>query len=300
MSTPKTETLHDCPHCARTNFTARGFKEHLRVRHAAQAMSGGDANAPKREPLTLARLDAMPPVATHSVALKDLTVPQLGEAFRGLDAAQENYSKLSGICATMKGLVLTEVKAKVGHGKFIPWLKEHFPIHRATAAKHMRLAEEFGKCSPTATFELLTHDLASSLEAATNHHLDLGNPLVSRVSAWVGNRSAYQLELELKPACKGGDTRKPCPHCAALLKSTIGTCPKCGKVMEAYDPNAAVEIARSLLLHAIRDVWTRWHEKEAKLQLWAHLPPEELREIDGILLDLRTQLKAALKDSAAK
>lgn len=210
-TTTTTETLHDCPHCGRKNFTARGLKAHV-CKGGADNLSASVSEpdrqivGPTPEPLTLARLDAMPPVATHSVALKDLTVPQLGEAFRGLDAAQENYSKLSGICATMKGLVLAEVKAKVGHGNFGQWLKKHFPKSQRTAGKHIRLAAEFGKLEPTFQFADLTHDLASTLEAAMEHKLDLANPLVAKVAAWVGNRSAYQLELELEPTRKGGKT----------------------------------------------------------------------------------------------
>ncbi len=64
---------------------------------------------------------------------------------------------------------------------------------------------------------------------------------------------------------------------------------------KTYDPNAPIENARDLLLHPLRTVAKRWSEKEAKLPLWSHLPPAELREIDNILLDLRNDLKAALK-----
>jgi len=199
-----TEELATCPDCGQNNIMPRGLAAHRKSAHCARNRPAQS----KREPLTLARLDAMPPVAAHSVALKDLTVPQLGEAFRGLDAAQENYSKLSGICATMKGLVLTEVKLKLGHGKFGAWLKEHFPKTKKTSAKYMRLADVFAKSNPRVTFDALTHDLAATLEAAANHQLDLANPLVARVAAWVGNRSAYQLELELK---EEGDGRRNNP-----------------------------------------------------------------------------------------
>lgn len=198
MSNPK-EKLHDCPKCGRKKFTTAGLRAHK--------CKGAIVPAGRR-PLTLAALDTLPPIAAHAVALKDLTVPQLGEAFRGLDAAQQNYSKLSGICATMKGLVLAEAKGKLGHGKFIPWLKENFPNGRQHASRLMRLAEAFGKCSPNATFDALTHDLLHTLEEARLSQIDLANPLVARVAAWVGNRSAYQLELELK---MDGDGRRNNP-----------------------------------------------------------------------------------------
>ena len=50
----------------------------------------------------------------------------------------------------------------------------------------------------------------------------------------------------------------------------------------------------SLLLHPLRRILKHWHDKEEKLPLWSHLPPEEMEEIDGILLDLRADLKTAL------
>ena len=54
MSTPKTETLHDCPKCGRKNFTTAGLRAH--VCKGAIVVAG-------RRPLTLASLAVLPPIA---------------------------------------------------------------------------------------------------------------------------------------------------------------------------------------------------------------------------------------------
>src|SRR5579864_2504171 len=114
------------------------------------------------KPPALARIDAMP------IALADLTVPELGEAFIRLDQIERDGEKISGICAVLKGLVLVEVKAKIGHGKFIPWMKEHFRKSPRSGNNYMRLAAEFSrqtansKSASACGFELLNQDLAVS------------------------------------------------------------------------------------------------------------------------------------------
>lgn len=149
---------------------------------------------------------------SHPVALIDMDVPQLTAAYRSLDECQARYDKLSGIVATMKGIVLTEVKHKCGHGNFLPWLRENFPKSHKTATQDMRLAAEFFKCEPRFTFETLGRDLAATLREIEAAQLDLSHPLVREVAGFVGERTRYQLLLDF-PGERGGDTggrRKKC------------------------------------------------------------------------------------------
>lgn len=115
---------------------------------------------------------------------------------------------MSGICATLKGLVLIEAKAKPANkGRFMAWVKENFSngVHR-TATRYMRLAEAFvGELDSTVQFQTLTRDLASSMEALRERQLDLQHPVVARVAQWVKGRGAYQLMLDF-PGARGGDT----------------------------------------------------------------------------------------------
>jgi hypothetical protein len=151
-------------------------------------------------------LNGADPVAL--VALVDLTVPQLAEAFRGLDQVQQHHERLSGICAIMKGLVLCEAKAKIEHGGFMAWVQENFPRSHKTANQYKRLAEEFGRLHPKVQFENLRSDLLATLERLEGFQLDLQHPLVREIADWVKGRSAYQLLLELEPGKIGGDTSK--------------------------------------------------------------------------------------------
>lgn len=111
---------------------------------------------------------------------------------------------MSGICAVLKGCVLLEVKPKT-HRQFKSWVKTNFPKSYRTAARYMRLAEEFGKSASTVTFQTLTRDLAASVEALKQFQLDLSHPMVSKVAKWVKGRGAYQLMLDLGPSSRGGD-----------------------------------------------------------------------------------------------
>jgi hypothetical protein len=144
------------------------------------------------------------PNGSSAVALVDLTVPQLAEAFKGLDRVQQHHERLSGICAIMKGLVLCEAKAKLPHGEFMSWVKENFPKSHKTAGQYKRLAEEFGKLNPRVQFENLRSDLLTTIERLEEFQLDLQHPFVRQVAEWVKGRSAYQLLLEL-PVERGGD-----------------------------------------------------------------------------------------------
>lgn len=148
---------------------------------------------------------ALVPFQPEPVALVDLNVPQLAEACRALEQCQERYDKLSGICATMRGFVLIEVKTKLGHGKFLPWLAENFNKTRKTAAQDMRVARECGKSRPKVTFEILGRDLASTVKELEQSNINLEHPLVKEIAGWVDGRTRYQLLLDF-PGLRGGDT----------------------------------------------------------------------------------------------
>jgi hypothetical protein len=132
--------------------------------------------------------------------LAQMSVAELTETARMLDLYQEKIEGMSGIVATMRGLVFIVAKERLGHGKFLPWLAEHFKKTRKTSAEDMRVAREFVKCSSEVTFG----DLASALaDKSREPELDLSNPLVSEVAKWVKGRPRIQLLLEF-PASKGG------------------------------------------------------------------------------------------------
>ncbi len=166
--------------------------------------------------------------------LADMTVPQLGEAFAKLDDARARYERLSGICGTLQGLVLLEVKRKVGHGAYGKWLEDHFPKSHKTACQFTRAAEHFiyrlqtrntpeSKIYPRVKFEatqLLLGDLASNLAAIESAKLDMSHPVVEAVATYVGERSFRQLMLDLGTLGSGGDRRKIDPATGERINHT--------------------------------------------------------------------------------
>lgn len=143
---------------------------------------------------------------THELGLAALSLPQLADAFDGLTRLEKEYENMSGICATLKGLVLIECKAKPELKlQFKSWITKTFPKSYKTATRYMRLAEAFRKSDSTGTFASLAADLATSVEALKQFQLDLSHPIVAKVAEWVNGRGAYQLMLDF-PSEKGGDT----------------------------------------------------------------------------------------------
>lgn len=139
-----------------------------------------------------------------AVALSEMSVPQLAEAAHGLDRLEHEYENMSGICATLKGGVFAEVKAKLPHGEYRPWLAKNFPKSAKTAERYKRLWDAFSKSDSTVAFAALTHDLAASVAALKQFQLDLSHPVVAKVAEWVAGRGAYQLMLDFPGENKGG------------------------------------------------------------------------------------------------
>lgn len=185
--------------------------------------------------VSLELMDTMPTDPSRSVALEAMTVAQLGEAFAGLEKAQGQYESLSGMCATLSGIVLQEVKKKVGRGNFQSWLKEHFAKSQKTACLYVRLAEQFAKADPRVSFQQLSLALLDGAQSLDGQSLDFSHPLVARVAKWTKGRTFYQLRQE--ELQQGGNNHPKCPHCEGDLKSaTQELCPHCGQPTGQTEP----------------------------------------------------------------
>lgn len=208
--------------------------------------------------------------SSPAVALSNMSVPQLTSACHMLSDCQDRYDKLSGICATMRGLVLTEVKHKLAHGKFLPWIAENLGKTRKTAAQDMRLAGEFFKCNPQVTFETLGRDLATTLKEIEEAQLDLRHPLVRAVASFVGDRTRYQLLLDFPG---GGYDRSV----AGVGKTGVTALTRRLQVVER-------------LVKPLNQITKLWFSDG----LWMELTPKELRDIDGDLAEMRVLIKKQL------
>ena len=282
----KTETLHDCPRCGRKHFTKPGLKAH--------ACKGAIVVA-KRKAFTIAPA----PGEAHAIELSALNLvaaPTVSEEFgqaRIYVHALEGMAHGMAAIAVVLGAELQRLHKLFGVQRggdrrsadqtrsrscLIEWpdlVQRELGVSHDTARNWMHLAEQARKRLPNFA------PIAALLLATPLGSLpDLQRAeLVESTRKLLPEESARQLMFDwgiVKKAKSRGGARTKDPD-------------------KTYDPNAPVENARDLLLHPLRTVMMRWREKEAKLPLWSHLPPEELREIDGILLDLRTDLKAALK-----
>jgi hypothetical protein len=228
-----------------------------------------------RQPLTLAALDAMPaaPLPGGGALLAGCTIPQLETIHDKLARLEGLHDKMSGACATMRGLVLLEVKAKLEHGQFKPWIAERFGKSYRRAAEYMRLAKQFtedmragaargksGKSAELRTFELIAQNASGLLTEIEAGALDLENPAVQAVVQWSEGKSAHQLMLDLPEGTRGGNKYERGGEKGAR---------------KTLSPEAAAELLRGLCtgaaeqLHAI-------HEQHA----FSVLTPAEL---DGLI-----------------
>lgn len=271
----------------------------MRERWAKKGLRVAEQKPPKRRQLTtLTDLDVLPASPGRIVSLSDMTVPQLGEAFEGLEKAQGQYESMSGICATLSGLVLQEVKKKVGRGNYQPWLKERFPKSQKTACLYIRLAEEFSKADPKVSFDQMTLALLDGAQGREGQSLDFANPLVARVSKWAKGRSFYQLrQEELSP---GGNNHPECPHCGADLGTkTQPICPQCGKETELA-PKSPEEIRAELMEDTRQWAQEQLTDKRAAHKLYRLLPDHEAEALAAHYRGLAKEIEGWVKTPARK
>lgn len=216
MKTP--DELFTCPDCKQPGFTARGLQSHrgnarCRKTESERAVAAGlaplkpsprPAEAEGRalaksavsrvlvpagaKPLTLDTLDVMPPTPHAGRGLKDMTLGELEAADRGLRALPERLEKMSGICAVLNGLILAEIKGRLAHKEFTPWLKANYGKSDRTARRYMQIAEVFSKNGHSVRFEpqQLTLALLDDTQAGA---LDINHPVVMAVEKWADGRS---------------------------------------------------------------------------------------------------------------
>ena len=155
---------------------------------------------------------------TTALHLAEMNPEQLASASKSLLAAEERYDRMSGICATLNGLVLLEARRKIAHGNFTQWVKDVTGKSDRDARYRMRIAEQFieslSKRKTEACFrfetatQLLLEDFAAMLGAEAASPMDESNPVFAAVASYVDGRS-YRALADSLPAKLRGGARTP-------------------------------------------------------------------------------------------
>ncbi|CAN5548025.1 hypothetical protein BH09VER1_BH09VER1_24800 [soil metagenome] len=187
-------------------------------------------------------------------AIAEMDLPRLTESYHSLELAEQNFETLSGVVAVLRGLVLLEVKKKVGHGNFKAWVAKHEnksyrTITRATKAAVAFMTE--AKSAVTGTFENAGGDLAPVLRS-----VDLEHPLVKAVLKWTDGRSATQLDIDLADLTRGGLKIKKDPELSAEEKYKLAVAQihedhvKAFTVLDSLTARNAYQALKDDVLHA--------------------------------------------------
>jgi hypothetical protein len=151
-----------------------------------------------------------------TVALSDMNVPQLTAANTMLDRIAGNHDHAHTTARLLQGVTLLEIKRRLHHGEWGPFLKKSFDKSQDSAGRYIRAAEDFlaklqdakfrkrAEFNLDAAVSLLRQDLGKTLEQLEDSKLDLSNPIVQLAAFYAGGRSFNQLLLELGDAQRGG------------------------------------------------------------------------------------------------
>lgn len=170
----------------------------------------------KKQPQRAARRAATPkkslavissPGLSHSIVPADAKPDEVAAIVADLERTGTHAAAINGICFTLQGLILIEMKKRLPHGQYLPWAKKAAGLHRKTAASRVAVAKSFLKCLQPETFEQLTLKLMDKPLNAGLATLDMTHPIVSALDKWTGGRVFAQLrEEETEGYRPGGKT----------------------------------------------------------------------------------------------
>ncbi len=224
------------------------------------------------------------------------------------------------------GQKLTETKAKLKHGEFIPWIEAEFKMTDQTARNFMRVAERFsGKSKmildlpPTALYELAAPSTPEPVRAQVEARVEAGEDVtaaeIRRLKAEAKAATsraeaaevksgdlATSLSLEKAELAEAFETAKAeCQHAAEMklahLVAEHGA--KLGRA-QAENDRLKTEMQASREI-AAEEAARAKAEAEAEGKKLAKLIEEQARaEADGITADARAKAQAALAEAEAK
>jgi hypothetical protein len=131
----KTETLHTCPTCQTSGFTARGLNAHV--------CNGKNRNPSAEATLVVAEV-VDEAVASQAVVPKSAKLRILAEQFVAAHGAISLYLARGVAGSAIAGKIAAEIKKSLKHGEWLPFVKEHFEPHgiaERTIQYHMKVWE---------------------------------------------------------------------------------------------------------------------------------------------------------------
>lgn len=115
-----------------------------------------------------------------------MTLEELETVDKGIRALPERLEKMSGIYAVISGLILIEIKSRLAHKEWTPWLRLNHGKAVRTAQSYMKIAKSFLENGRAFEPQQLTLAL---LDETQNGALDMTHPVVLAVAKWADGRS---------------------------------------------------------------------------------------------------------------
>ena len=99
------------------------------------------------EPVVNGEVVDLPAVVEEPTDLSEASLPVLTATAERYHAECEAGQRTAVVAAWFSGTYLLEIKRRLGHGKFLPWLGEHSSIHERTAQRYMAVASNTTRVS---------------------------------------------------------------------------------------------------------------------------------------------------------
>jgi hypothetical protein len=202
------ETLHECPKCGTSGFTARGLKAHV--------CDGKNRNAKALVPATPVAVELVDETAPNRQTVADLPDDLRGAVDEAIRFHIESGLMLGrgAIYYALSGKAIASLKKKIGHGQWLPFVEAHLKpagLPERTCRHHMQVWEA---AKAKALKSTLSEETVQLLEAPLESLNEKGRAELLKIASQVcQGTNAEQLLLEsgLKKEAKekGGKREKP-------------------------------------------------------------------------------------------
>jgi hypothetical protein len=146
---------------------------------------------------------------------------QLSTGIREAHEACERDAQSAVEWAIRCGELLTEAKARVKHGEWLPWLEANFPAHQNTASNYMRLASNSQRVVNSASVREALAELAEPRPAPDPPNTSPPGPARPESAPdYDDAEEVVDAEIVEEPSESSPDPgpRVKCPTCGHMVK----------------------------------------------------------------------------------